>query len=244
MEPQPPNPEQQPKPGEPATPTPPSASPAGMPPPMPPPVVPPAPPVPSAWGPPAQAPANWPQASAGNWPQAPAGYPGQAMPPSTVVVTRAPVTTLAKIGAAFLVVIGTIIGLFGLLLVVLGFAGRGIFENVDPSAYEGSGLTADQVASLAGTFIVFGGAIVVVIGVLQLLAGIGSWRGAGIARVTGIIFAVLFGLFALAGATGSGARGAANGGAGGGGIVSWVVAIGYIYTAAVLIFAWKEKAPR
>ena len=160
-----------------------------------------------------------------------------------MVPAKAPVTTLAKIGAVFLAVIGVIVSLFGLLFVVVGLAGGDLFKTLDPTYYEGSGLSAEEMARLAGTIITFIGGVVLVIGVLQLLAGIGSWRGAGIARVTGIIFAVLFGLFSLAGAAGGGSRAAASS-SGGPGIISWIVAIGYIYTAAVLIFAWKEKAPR
>ena len=185
MEPQSPNPPQ------------PPPAPAGAPP-------------PSAWSQPIQPPA-------GGWTQQPApgqqpgypppGYPPPGYPPPGYgapigappgmmwVQAKVPVTPLAKVGALFLVIVGALVTLAGL--------------------------------------------IVLVIGVLHILSGIGSWRGAGIARVLGIILGILFGLIALAGAAGGTTD--TNGASTSSGVVGWVVAAGYIYTAAVLIFAWKQK---
>jgi hypothetical protein len=208
--------------------------------PVPPPV---AAPPPSAWTQPLPPPpGGWaqPQQQA---PQPPPGYvqqpgyaqpgyppPGYGMPmgapPGMMwVPAKQPVTPLAKIGAVFMVIIGVLLSIVGAIVVIGG------------AAFSGNSEIPGFGRALAGAVAVFG-VIILIIGVLHALAGIGSWRGAGVARVLAIILGILFGLIALAGAAGGTNS---DGVSTSGGPISWLVAIGYIYTAIVLIFAWKQK---
>ena len=79
--------------------------------------------------------------------------------------------------------------------------------------------------------------ILVVIGVLQLLSGLFAWRGSSGGRVGGIIFGVLFGLFGLLGLIGSGRSSDTTGSI----VISLILAVGYLYTAAVFALAFREK---
>jgi hypothetical protein len=141
------------------------------------------------------------------------------------VQAKAPVTPLAKAGSLFLVIVGAFIVLAGVIVVAGGAAIGGL---------AGGQTFGNAVAGIAAVF----GVIILTIGVLHILSGIGAWRGAGIARVMGIILAILFGLISLAGAGGTTDP---NGVSQSSGVVGWVVAIGYVYTAVVLIFLWKQK---
>src|SRR3972149_420935 len=199
-------------------------SPTPAPPPAPPPA---APPPPGAWTQPAPPPSAWTQPQ-----QPPAGfqpgYPppgyGQPMPapPPGVMwapLARAPVSPLSKIGALFLAISGLLIGLLGALLVVVGSALTG-----DNSIF-GSSL-----GSFVGAGVAFVGIVIVVIFGIQMLAGIFAWRGAGVARVLGVIYGILFGLLFVAGAVGGSD---ASGQSTSGGPLSWAFAIGYLYTAII-----------
>ncbi len=150
-----------------------------------------------------------------------------APPPGMMwVPAKKPVTGLAKVGALFLVVVGVFITLGGLLFIL----GGAILTSVGGSEF----------GAIAGGAVAFVGAIILTIGILQVLAGIGSWRGAGVGRVLAIIVAILFGLLSLASVV-AGAADTSTGAARGSSILNWALAIGYLYSAAVLIFAWKEK---
>ncbi len=193
---------------------------------------PPAPPVgaapPAAAGPPpgwGQPPA--PPAAAGAAPSAWV-QPQQGWVQPQAVATRGPVSLLSKIGSLFLMVMGVLISLGGLAIV----AGGGVLTAIDDQ----SGF-ADAVGGAIAVF----GVVIVVIGALQLLAGIGAWRGSGVGRVLGVIFGVLFGLIAL-GAGAARTTDATTGVSVGGGPVAIVIAAGYLYTAAVFIFVWRRRA--
>jgi hypothetical protein len=152
-----------------------------------------------------------------------------APPPGMMwVPAKQPVTPLAKVGAVWLVVAGGFLTLGGLLAIV----GGGAIANLGTGSF----------GNVVGGVVAVVGVILAVIGVLQILAGIGSWRGAGIARGTGAVIAVIFGLLSLAGAAG-GSTDPTTGVSTNSGIFGWIVTIGYLYTAAVLIFFWKEKTP-
>jgi hypothetical protein len=138
----------------------------------------------------------------------------------------APVTGLAKGGAAFLATLGVLITLIGALLALIGAVGGDTFSALTEDPSVGS--------IIGGAFVVFGG-IFIVIGILHLLAAVGSWRGSNGARILGIILAVPLGLLQI------GTAAAASSSGTGGSVISWVVAAGYIYTAIVLAFFWRAK---
>ena len=185
--------------------------------PTPPPIAPP----PSAWQPAAPPPPGY--------VPAPGGVPGQwAAPPAGMmwVQQKTPTTLLAKIGAVFLMITGILIGVLGAFVVL----GGSVIRNI------GGG---DSVSTAVGGAVAIFGVIIVLIAILQLLSGIFGWRGAGPARVLGVIYGILFGLIALAG--GGGTTDPSTGVTTGGGPLAYLVAIGYLYTAIIFIFAYKQK---
>jgi hypothetical protein len=142
---------------------------------------------------------------------------------------QGPVTPWAKIGAVFLDVMGVLITLAGLLILVGGAALRDIGDSA------GFG---DAIGTAAAVF----GIIIAVIGVLQLLSGLFAWRGSGGGRAGGIIFGLLFGVFGLLGLISAMRVDSVTGSNTGGGLVfSLIIAVGYLYTAAVFLFAFREK---
>jgi hypothetical protein len=147
---------------------------------------------------------------------------------------QGPVTPWAKIGAVFLDVMGILLILFGLLAIVGGTAIRDLTNS--------GGDTSGLGDVLGGAVAVFG-IIIAVIGVLQLLSGLFAWRGSGGGRVGGIIFGLLFGVFGLLGLISSMRVSSEFSGSGGGSslVFSLILAVGYLYTAAVFLFAFREK---
>jgi hypothetical protein len=183
--------------------------------------------VPPGWGPPQ---ASAPQGP--GWGQPTTGW----VNPNTMYAMQGPVTPWAKIGAVFLDVMGILLILFGLLAIV----GGTVIRDITNSSSDSSGL---------GDF--FGGAVAVIgiiiafIGVLQLLSGLFAWRGSGGGRAGGIIFGLLFGILGLLGLAGSlsasSQLGSSSSGGGSGLVVSLIVTVGYLYTAAVFLVAFREK---
>jgi hypothetical protein len=169
---------------------------------------------PAGWG--APQPQGWAQPQQG-WVQ-----PGYAV--------RGPTTNLARLGAVFLDVMGILFILFGLLVLLGGAALRDIGDSA------GFGQAVGGAVAVLGI-------VLAVIGALQLLSGLFAWRGSGGGRAGGIIFGLLFGLFGLLGLISSLRVNSITGGAdtGGGLVVSLVLTIGYLYTAAVFLFAFREQ---
>lgn len=152
---------------------------------------------------------------------------GAMMPGATS--TRPGTTGLAKIGSLFLTITGLLIGLLGALIVLLGSA---FADQLEPI-----GLGARAI----GAVIAFFGVVLITIGIVQVLTGIFSWRGAGVARVLGVIFGLLLGLIFLGSATTTQVS-TTTGETASGGPVAWVLAIGYLYTAVVFVFAYRQKS--
>ena len=161
--------------------------------------------------------------------EAPPAMPAEAVPPpataapppvgwNAAVPARASggsVTGLAKIAAGILIVVG--------LLIVGGGALLGTYGQSDLP-----GLAGPFGALFAGI-----GVVVVVLGVIEVLAGIGSWRGSGAGRVVGIIYGVLG---ALGGVSGL------SSGDSGGSLGSLITLVLFGYVAVVLLFRWKAPA--
>ena len=208
---------------------------------------------PPGWGQPQSPPAGWqpqqpPQPQQG-WVQqqpAPPGYQPQQVPPpgwgqpqqgwappgGMWVQMKQPVTGLAKIGALYLALLGLLIALLGAVFIIGGVVGGAALQDSITS----NGLDSTLGNAVAGIAIVIGG-FVLIIGVLHLLSGIFAWRGAGVARVLGVIFGLIFGGLGLVGALGS----TANASTASAGVLTWAIVIGYLYTAVVFIFVWKQK---
>jgi hypothetical protein len=151
--------------------------------------------------------------------------PPAAPPPvgwNAAVPAQAPggrVTGLAKIASGILIVVGLLITVFGLLLVG-GGALLGTYGQSDLP-----GLAGPFGALFAGI-----GVVVIILGVIEVLAGIGSWRGSGAGRVVGIIYGVLGALGGISGL---------SSGDSGGSLGSIVTLVLFGYVAVVLLFRWK-----
>ncbi len=149
------------------------------------------------WSPPPQQPTGW-------------GGPGYGGPP--------PRPTGVTLAAIFLIVIGVLLLLAG----VLALAGGAMFANMFQG--QDGGL-------LTGVF-AFIGVIILFWAILHLVGGIGSLQGKGWGRWTGIVVAVITVIFAVLGLLGSMGRTDA------GGLIYQVVIIAlYALTAWVLIQA-------
>jgi len=112
------------------------------------------------------------------------------MLPRPGIVTSAAVT---------MIVLGALIALLGLFFAFVGaFVGGAANEiNSQTPAFPG------MAGAVAGVLIVFA-VILLAIGILNIVAGANVLGGRGWARITGIVVAVLVGLFALLGLFGGG----------------------------------------
>jgi hypothetical protein len=130
----------------------------------------------------------------------------------------------------FLDVMGILLILGGLVVLVGGAALRDIRD------------TAGLGDAIGGAMAVLG-IIIAVIGVLQLLSGLFAWRGSSGGRAGGIIFGLLFGVFGLLGLISAlRVNDLTDSGSTGGSLVfSLILAVGYLYTAAVFLFAFRQK---
>ena len=131
------------------------------------------------------------------------------------------VTGLAKAAAVILMVLGAIVTVAG-LLVLAGGAFIGTASNQTELPY---------LAGAVGGFLAFFGIVIAGIGIIEVLAGIGAWRGSGAGRITGIVLSVLFLLFGLLGLGNSGDNSSP--------LVSLVIVLLYGFVAAALAFRWK-----
>jgi hypothetical protein len=144
-------------------------------------------------------------------------------PPVAIAPARSSqVTSLSKVSAVLLMILGVIVTLFGLLF-VLGGAFVGSFGQMTEFGDLAGGI---------GTFVAVIGIVVVIIGVVEVLAGIGAWRGSEAGRIGGIIYGVLSGLFGLAALGGEGSSAGV-----------WLVYIALnVFLIVALAVRWKEPA--
>ena len=134
--------------------------------------------------------------------------PPEEPPPSgwnaTAQAVAAPAAarpTSVLVAAILLIIIGALVGLFGLLFILAGSL-WGSIADANFTAQFGN------LPAAIGTFVVVLGVIFLGFGVLEVLTGIYVLPGRGWARIMAIVLSVLGGLFALGGALGGGsARG-------------------------------------
>jgi hypothetical protein len=165
------------------------------------------------------------------WGQPPAAPVSQWVQPSSASA-RGPVTGLAKLGAVVLILNGILWTLIWGAIVALGAAAKGSFDSFGGTAFGDS----------VGGAIAVVGIFFLVIAVLELLVGIGSWMGKEWGRIAGIIYSLLFGsVLLLSGLSALGAgRDTAN--ATGGALIVLAFAAGYIYTLVVFAIRWRGRA--
>jgi hypothetical protein len=181
--------------------------------------------------PPPQAPP--PTAPPSGWnPQPQPGPTGTGwVQPAAMAAARGPVTGLAKLGALVLLINGVLWTLFWGAVTVLGAAAKGSLDQFGGTAF------GDAIGgAIVGVAIFF-----LVIAILELLVGIGSWMGKEWGRIGGIIYSLLFGVILLLG--GLSALGARDTGTNtaGGALVILVFAIAYIYTLVVFAIRWRSR---
>jgi hypothetical protein len=125
--------------------------------------------------------------------------------PPPAMAPRAGRSGLAAGASGILIVLG----ILGLILGVLAFAGTAFFSQLAgdlggtiPGLPEGT----DAGDIIAGAF-AFVAVIIIAYSLVYIIGGIGVWRGTGWGRGIGLTVAILSGLFWLAGLSGGGERG-------------------------------------
>ncbi|HTC86022.1 MAG TPA: hypothetical protein VK656_04930 [Candidatus Acidoferrum sp.] len=182
----------------------------------------PVPPAPAAsdWSTPgAPVPPTAPGWAAPTQPSAPVGW----APPPVAPIGRQSTTGFAKTAAILLIAFGMLLGLFGLVFIAAGAAAGTIDQSF---------LVGVSAATLRD-FVAGVGIVVLVFAVIQILGGIGSWRGSGWGRVIGLVYGVLGTLLGLS-ALGSPARQGAGSGL-------LILAV-YGFITLALAFRWKSPA--
>lgn len=185
---------------------------------------PPVPPTSPGWA----APTPPPPPTAPGWaaPTPPAAPVGWAPPPVEPVGRRS-TTGFAKAAGILLMVFGTLLGLFGLVFIAASTASRDLSEQ-----FFG---TVD--ARSIGDFVAGVGIVILVFAVIQIMGGIGSWRGSGWGRVIGLVYGVigtLLGIGTLAGSGSSVRQGSVGSGL-------FILAV-YGFITLALAFRWKSPA--
>jgi hypothetical protein len=133
---------------------------------------------------------------------------------------------------------GLILIIYSLLWILVGAALIFIGRTFLGSATTRPDLGIDLDALSAGVAVF--GVILLVLGIVQLLAGVFAWRGSGAARVLGVIFGLLWGLLFLLGALGGASSSQTNDATASGLVFTLVLAAGYLYSAGALMFAWRR----
>ena len=142
-------------------------------------------------------------------------------------------TVFAAVAGAILLVLGVL----GLLIGVLFFAGTAFFSQLvgDVGMGQIPGLPpgTDTADIVAGAF-AFIGVILIAFSLLYVIAGFGVLQGRGWGRGIGVTIGVLSGLFWLAGLVGGGDRS---------GLAFAAILLGlHLYVLLVLVFRWRSRA--
>ena len=138
---------------------------------------------------------------------------------------------LAKAAAIVLLVFGVLASLAGVLFLLGGAVASGIGDD--------TGFT--RFGDFVGGVLVVVGIIVLLIGLVEILGGIGSWRGSEWGRVIGLVYGVLGFLFGLAAAAGGRRVEDVNAGSGGGVAFGIVIILAYGFVTFALGFRWKDR---
>jgi hypothetical protein len=126
-----------------------------------------------------------------------------------------------------------VFGIFATLGGVLLLLGGAVVKNLGDQT--GVAAFGDLVGGVVAVF----GIVVLVIGIVQIFGGIGSWRGREWGRVIGLIYGVLGFLFGLAAAAGGRS---VETGSGNGVVVGLVILLIYGFVTFALGFRWKGRA--
>ncbi len=181
-------------------------------------------------GQPQQGPAGWVQQQ--QQPLQGWAPPQQGWVQPGMVATQGPVTPLAKIGALVLI-------LFGLFWAAIwGIVAVGGAAATSGGLVQIPGAGSIDLSAVANAILIFG-LVMAIIAVLEIVIGVFSWRGGGAARLFGVIYALLFGGVSLL--IGVSARGETVPGSSSGAIFFLIFAVGYLYTAAVFVFAFRKS---
>jgi hypothetical protein len=178
-------------------------------------------------------------------PVAPSGWnqPAPAGPTGTGWVQPAaaaygPVTGLAKIAGIVILLFALFWGAIGALIL---FAGG--LAKVGSSS---SGVAnVAQFGDAVGNFIAGFGIVILILAIIELIAGIGILMSKDWARVAGIVYALIFGfgsIFIVLGGVGASNSDVNTGGAGAGTLIFGLVfLIGYIYAIFALGLRWRAR---
>lgn len=184
-----------------------------------------APPPPQS--PPPVAPSGWSQPA----PAGPAGT-GWVQP---AAATFGPVTGLAKIAGIVILLFALFWGAIGALIVFAGGLAK----------FGSSSTNVAQFGDAVGNFIAGFGIVILVLAIIELIAGIGILMSKDWARVAGIVYALIFGFgsifIALAG-VGASNTDTSTGAAGAGTLIFGLVfLIGYVYAIFALGLRWRAR---
>ena len=122
---------------------------------------------------------------------------------------------------------GALLGLLGLVFIAAASASRDLSES----------FFGTQSAEAIGGLVAGVGIVFLVIAIIQILGGIGSWRGSGWGRVIGLVYGVIGALLGLGTLAGSGSS-VRQGGAGSGLVILAI----YGFVTLALAFRWKSPA--
>ncbi len=194
-----------------------------------------APPGPS-WGQPAAPPpqqyAPPPQPAPGGWAQpAPAGA-GWVQP----TAVKGPVKMLGRIGGLVIALIAALWVLLGAIAVAGGAALKTWIDSLNTSADAGNAV---------GGFVAGLGIVILVLALIELVAGLAAAFGKDWGRIISIIYAFVFGVplllvtfSALTASRDAGVTTDATGGL----IILLVHVVGYVFAAIVLMASWRGRA--
>lgn len=194
---------------------------------------------------PPAAPAGWAQ------PQAPAPAQGgwaQPQPTSGWVqpaAAKGSVTILARIAGLFLVLLGLLWGALGGLLIAGGTAFHFLTDRITQFNADSSTAVANA-GNVVGGFIAGVGVFILVLAIIEVLAGLGAMFGKGFGRIIGILYSLVFGSFLIllisTGTRAATDTGADTSGVGAGLLFFVVMFVMYLYAAVVLILRWRGPA--
>ena len=177
--------------------------------------------------PPPVAPSGWSQ-------PAPAGPTGAGWVQPAAAGAYGPVTGLAKVAGIVILLFGLFWGAIGGLILLAG----GLTKA-------GSGSTSfAQFGDAVGNFIAGFGIVILVLAIIELIAGIGILMSKDWARVAGIVYSLIFGvgsIFIVLAGVGAGNADSGTGAAASTLVFGLVFLVGYLYALFALGMRWRSR---